>query len=181
MLIFCLYLFEQLAIFKCARTDSWFHSSTLVPSYRFITKIVPRLGSAYAVLKKGATLGSTQARCYIFRKHRRCYFFSTFAQVLKTQVHTPVLPKVAPLKSSTLGSTFKKQYLRQYLDKVQHFQKTSKVLLFQYIAQVLKPQVHTPVLPKVVPLKSSTLGNTLAPPVVEKPLRASVNKRCNAV
>ena len=30
---------------------------------------------------------------------------------------------------------------------------------------MLKPQVHTPVLPKVVPLKSSTLGNTLAPPV----------------
>ena len=31
---------------------------------------------------------------------------------------------------------------------------------------MLKPQVHTPVLPKVVPLKSSTLGSTLAPPVV---------------
>ena len=30
---------------------------------------------------------------------------------------------------------------------------------------MLKPQVHTPVLPKVVPLKSSTLGSTLAPPV----------------
>ena len=85
----------------------------------------------------------------------RLYLFDQFA-----------IFKCARAAASQFNSSIQKRYyLRQYLGKVQHFQKTSKVLLFQYIAQVLKPQVHTPVLPKVVPLKSSTLGNTFAPPV----------------